>query len=122
MVRSPSSAEMIAGHHKSCVVCGVHGIFRRAGIGRWSRHIDDDAKGPIPFLGGKDYVPLFCYLTSKIRAERIVFYNSSEPPEAPGCQLKRYHTRTRTNWYYECVAEFLAKISSTTKGRREDES
>jgi hypothetical protein len=71
------------------------------------RHIGEDVKGPILFFGGQDYIPLFCHLTAKLRAERIIFYNSSERPEATGCRLVKYRTRTRTNWHYECVSEFL---------------
>jgi hypothetical protein len=70
--------------------------------------MDDDVKGPVLFFGGKDYVPLFCDLTARLRAERIVFFNSNEPPEAAGCSLVKYRTRTRTNWHYECVDAFLA--------------
>ena len=62
---------------------------------------------PIVFFGGKDYVPLFCTLTSNVRSERIVFYNSANPPNAPGCALKRFETTTRTNWHYECANTFI---------------
>jgi hypothetical protein len=72
------------------------------------RHLGDDVQGPILFFGGKDYVPFFCELTARLTAQRIVFFNSSEAPEAPGCRLTRYRTRTRTNWHYECVDAFLA--------------
>jgi hypothetical protein len=58
---------------------------------------------PIIFLGGKDYVELFCNLTNSVRAERTIFYNSASPPTAPDCILKRYMTKTRTNWHYECA-------------------
>jgi hypothetical protein len=34
------------------------------------------AKEPIVFLGGKDYVPLFCELTKEVKGGRTVFYNS----------------------------------------------
>ncbi len=58
---------------------------------------------PMVFLGGKDYVPAFCALTSEARGRRTVFFSSATAPEAPGCALERYETRTRTNWYYECA-------------------
>jgi hypothetical protein len=58
---------------------------------------------PIVFLGGKDYVPLFCALTHSVRGRRIVFFNSSSPPEAPRCRSVRFATTTRTNWHYECA-------------------
>lgn len=57
----------------------------------------------VVFLGGKDYVPLFCSLTSGLQSKKTVFYNSSFAPEAPGCMLRRFPTSTRTNWHYECA-------------------
>ena len=68
-----------------------------------------DSTGPIVFLGGKDYVPLFCRLTEGVKSERIVFYrysgNSDNPPAALGCRLLRFETSTRTNWHYECAKD-----------------
>jgi len=61
----------------------------------------------IVFLGGKDYLPLFCFLSSDLQCERTVFYNSSSPPIAPGCSMKRFVTTTRTNWHYECASRLL---------------
>jgi hypothetical protein len=66
-----------------------------------------DTGEQVVFFGGKDYLPLFCSLTRDIRAERTVFYNSSQEPRAPGCSLARFATSTRTNWHYECVDAFL---------------
>jgi hypothetical protein len=63
---------------------------------------------PVVFLGGKDYVSLFCELTQIIKGPRIVFYNSSSAPIAPGCTLKRFVTKTRTNWHYECARALSA--------------
>ena len=60
------------------------------------------------FFGGKDYAPLFCRLTEGV-ARRTVFYNSTTPPSAPGCELVHYRTRTRTNWHYECAMAFAAR-------------
>lgn len=60
------------------------------------------------FFGGKDYLPLFRKLTSEYRGVRHVIYNAASPPEAPGCHLVRYATRTRTNWHYEAVKAYLA--------------
>lgn len=58
---------------------------------------------PITFLGGKDYVPLFCSLTIAAKGKRTAFYNSAKSPEAIGCTLERFPTSTRTNWHYECA-------------------
>jgi hypothetical protein len=39
-----------------------------------------------------DYLPLFRALTDGGRARRIIFFNSSRTPAAPGCVLRRYET------------------------------
>jgi hypothetical protein len=62
---------------------------------------------PITFLGGKDYVPLFCELTKAAKGKRTVFYNSAKAPEAVGCTLELFPTTTRTNWHYECAKVFV---------------
>ena len=64
-----------------------------------------DTVKPVVFVGGKDYVELFCRLTEHVKSERIVFYNSEVPPDAPGCRLCRFMTKTKTNWHYECARE-----------------
>ena len=70
-----------------------------------------DRTEPIVFLGGRDYVPLFCCLTESAKAERIVFYryggSSDNPPAASGCRLLRFETTTRTNWHYECAKALM---------------
>ncbi len=68
-----------------------------------SKQPDDE----IVFLGGKDYLPLFCAFTSTVRNKRTVFFNSSHSPEAEGCTLKRFQTSRRTNWHYECAGALL---------------
>jgi hypothetical protein len=67
-----------------------------------------DVDEPIIFFGGKNYVPLFCSLTRKVRGPRTVFYNSALPPIAPDCSLRRFVTATRTNWQYECADRFIS--------------
>jgi len=71
------------------------------------RMLADDTQDEVVFFGGKDYLPLFCDLTERIRGKRTVFYNAATPPEAAGCNLVRYETTTRTNWHYECANAFL---------------
>ena len=66
----------------------------------------------IIFLGGKDYVSLFCKLTGDVKGERVVFYNSRIPPSAPGCRLVRFPTSTRTNWHYECAKKLIQEAIS----------
>ncbi len=76
------------------------------------RMLGAETNEPVVFLGGKDYVPLFCELTEEIKSPRHIFYNSASPPEALGCELKRYQTTTRTNWHYECAKALIGnKVS-----------
>ena len=69
--------------------------------------IPSNSDGPIVFLGGKDYVPLFSRLTQNARYRKIVFYRSQTPPEAPGCELRRYHSKRKQNWHYECAKKLI---------------
>jgi hypothetical protein len=66
-----------------------------------------DTSEDVVFLGGKDYLPLFCALTAMHRARRTAFYNSVNAPKVTGCLLRRYETTTRTNWPYECASALL---------------
>ncbi len=66
-----------------------------------------DTNDDLIFFGGKSYLPLFCKLTRSYRGCRYVFYNSDTKPDTPGCKLVRYPTRTRTNWHYSCVRDFM---------------
>lgn len=75
------------------------------------RQLPDTTSEPVVFLGGKDYVSLFCDLTRDVQAERTIFYNSQNPPRAPACNLQLFETRTRTNWHYECARSLLAQIT-----------
>jgi hypothetical protein len=69
--------------------------------------LSEDNEDDILFFGGKDYLPQLISLTSHLRCRKTVFYNSGSPPAAPGCSFKRFVTRTRTNWHYECANRFL---------------
>ena len=71
------------------------------------RMLPDDTAQPVVFLGGKDYVGLFCELTSRVRGPRCVFYISNIAPKAPGCQTRKFNTNTRTNWHYEAAREYV---------------
>ena len=64
---------------------------------------------PVVFLGGKNYIPLFCSLTESIKSERTVLYNSKVPPNAPNCRLCRFMTKTKTNWHYECARDLARR-------------
>jgi hypothetical protein len=67
----------------------------------------DDGEN-IAFLGGKDYLPLFCRLTAALRGRKTVFFNSLPPNLPAGFTSTRYRTRTRTNWHYECARDLVA--------------
>ena len=67
----------------------------------------------IVFFGGKDYVGLFCALTEGVKGTRYLWCNSKSAPKAPGCVLRRFHTKTRTNWHYECARAFIEGKDST---------
>jgi len=58
---------------------------------------------PIFFFGGKAYISLFDSLTASHSGRRVVFFNSVVPPDVTGCELRRYTTRKKTNWHYDCV-------------------
>jgi hypothetical protein len=63
----------------------------------------------IVFLGGKDYLPLFCRLTASLPVKKTVFFNSVDRPELPdGFSPLRFRTTTRTNWHYECARALIA--------------
>ena len=71
------------------------------------RMLPRDADEPIVFFVSKEYVALASKLTERIEGTRYLFYNSSIIPDAPGCRLERYVTRTRTNWQYGCAKAFM---------------
>jgi hypothetical protein len=61
------------------------------------------------FLGGKDYVPLFCGLVRNLKGAKTVFFNSAHPLDLPpGFRAVRFETTTRTNWHYECASALIA--------------
>ena len=69
--------------------------------------LPQEPEGPMVYFGGKSYLPLFCELTRPFDCRKVVFYNSEDPPHAPGCELKRFTTTTRTNWHYQCANDFI---------------
>ena len=60
------------------------------------------------FFGDEDHVPLFCRLTAAYPGRRIVFYHSANPPQAPGCTLRKFESGADENWYHACALAFLA--------------
>jgi hypothetical protein len=71
------------------------------------RMLPNETGGKIVFLGGKDYLPLFCKLTESAKGERIALFNSVNAPRFDNCQFKRFETTTRTNWHYECAKALI---------------
>jgi hypothetical protein len=71
------------------------------------RMLPEQTRDDIVFFGGKDYLPLFCQLTAAIKSRKTVIYNSGQIPSAPGCTLRRFETKTRTNWHYEAANAFV---------------
>ena len=71
------------------------------------RMLSADNEEPVVFFVSKAYVSLACKLTESINSPKYLFYNSKEAPEAPGCHLVKYQTRTRTNWHYQCAKDFI---------------
>ncbi len=76
--------------------------------------LPNEISGPVIFLGGLKYVPLFCELTNEIKARRIVFHNSKQPPSAPKCEIYKFSTPQKTNWHYQCAKD-LVQEDSTVK-------
>ena len=69
--------------------------------------LPQETREPIAFFGSKAYLPLLASLTSSIRAPKTLFFNSEDVPDMRGWILKRFKTRTRTNWQYECANAFV---------------
>ena len=78
----------------------------RDAYGDW-RMLPNDTADPVVFFGGKSYIKLFCALTERVKWPRYVFFNLRKAPDAPGCHLRKFDTRTKTNWHYECARAFM---------------
>ena len=70
-------------------------------------HLPNDFKGTLEYFGGKEYAGAFAELTSSLNCRKVIRYNSVAPPFAPGCELKRYQSRAKTNWYYPCARAYI---------------
>lgn len=80
-------------------------------INQLANNLDED----VVFFGGKDYLPLFCELTSAYQGKRFIYSSSAQPPKVNTCTTLRYETTTRTNWHYECVQAFIREGMKPTK-------
>lgn len=70
--------------------------------------------GPVVFLGGRDYLPLFSALTQSLRAPVIVPFRCEPADRAPGVtqdghlRFVPYRTTAKTNWHYGCAERLCA--------------
>ena len=62
---------------------------------------------PIVFFGARAYVDLFSELTASVKAKRLIWHNSKNPPDPPGCDIERFPTTVRTNWQYMCAKALI---------------
>jgi hypothetical protein len=83
---------------------------KKADTYRDSCMLPDDTDEEILLFGGKDYVPLFCTLTSGVKGKRKIFHSAGQAPDAPGCTLVKFETPRRTNWHYECANAFVEPL------------
>lgn len=70
--------------------------------------LPDDTDEDVYLFADADHLPLFCQLTASYPGRRIVFYRSENPPQAPGCTLRKFATAVETNWHQECARAFLS--------------
>lgn len=71
--------------------------------------IDNDNEEDIVFLGGKDYVQLFCNLTKELKGQKIILYRSNTCPNvAVGYKCIQFQTNVNTNWHYGCAKQLIA--------------
>ncbi|WP_076792858.1 hypothetical protein [Chlorobium sp. KB01] len=69
--------------------------------------IPDDGD-TLVFIGGKDYLPLFCKLTKELKGQKKVFFNSDAAPEiGNGFCSERFITTQKTNWQYSCAQALI---------------
>jgi hypothetical protein len=83
-------------------------IRRKGDVYHDAMQMPDDISGPVLFLRGLSYLPMFLRLTNDVQAERIVYYSSIRRPDTPGARLVRYETNARTNWHYQCAHDLAS--------------
>jgi len=69
--------------------------------------LPDGISGPIVFFGGRDYIPLFCELTTGASGPRTIYY-VGRMPNVSDCELKSFG-KPYTNWHYQCAREFVER-------------
>jgi hypothetical protein len=71
-------------------------------------HLRDSGISPdetIYFFGGKDYLPLYYFLTQNIAARKVIYHSQDSPSRRQGYEYIRY--RRFTNWHYTCAQDFM---------------
>lgn len=77
-------------------------------------HLESAIDEDLLFLGGKDYLPLLCYLTRCYQGRRIVYYLGNKP-NCDDVKFVPYETSTRI-WYYECATKVIECYKSDPCG------
>lgn len=85
---------------------GQADAYKRRGKSQYSQycdsnHLESAIDEDLLFFGGKDYLPLLCYLTQCYQGRRIVYYLGNKP-NCDDVKFVPYKTSTRI-WYYECA-------------------
>jgi hypothetical protein len=71
--------------------------------------------GPVVFLGGRDYLPLFSSLTRSLKATVIVPFRSAPADQNTGVtedgnvRFVPYRTTAKTNWHYGCAERLCSE-------------
>ncbi len=94
---------------------GKYGCYCKGRERRNSEDFDDlcqlfpESRVPLLFIGGKDYLPLFCQLTRPLDCQKIAFYNSTEPPCTSNCDcdLKSFDAKRNQNWHYDLACQLI---------------
>lgn len=71
-------------------------------------HLRDSGISPgetIYFFGGKDYLPLYYFLTQSIAARKVIYYSQDSLSRRQGYEYFPY--RRFTNWHYSCARDFM---------------
>ncbi len=81
---------------------------------RFFQQISHNSCGPIVFLGGRDYLPLFARLTAPLQRERIVFARADKDgllpkrPEQEEFEMRPFRVAACTNWHYQCAQALVS--------------
>ena len=79
-------------------------------------HLDEHSGQGVLFLGGQNYLNLFCELTGNYAGHRIVYFNSKKEPKDSGTNFVRFETSAKTNWHYLCAERVADTYESNPLG------